>query len=106
MPPRPGQPGVGVLGTRPGQGRGGDAPAGAPPRPGSARFGMAGQGPVPSSCDCFVALPPHTAAPAVIFGKNADRPRREVQEIVYVPAATHRPGDRVQVRARRGTGAA
>lgn len=67
---------------------------------------MAGQGPVPSSCDCFVALPPHTAAPAVIFGKNADRPRREVQEIVYVPAATHRPGDRVQVRARRGTGAA
>uniref|UniRef100_A0A8B9B9W8 Secernin-2 n=1 Tax=Anser brachyrhynchus TaxID=132585 RepID=A0A8B9B9W8_9AVES len=57
---------------------------------------MAGQGPAPSSCDCFVALPPHTAAPAVIFGKNADRPRREVQEIVYVPAATHRPGDRVQ----------
>ncbi|KAI6072446.1 Secernin-2 [Aix galericulata] len=57
---------------------------------------MAGQGPAPSSCDCFVALPPHTAAPAVIFGKNADRPRHEVQEIVYVPAATHRPGDRVQ----------
>lgn len=57
---------------------------------------MAGEGPAPSSCDCFVALPPHTAAPAVIFGKNADRPRHEVQEIVYVPAATHRPGDRVQ----------
>ncbi|XP_068516781.1 secernin-2 [Anas acuta] len=57
---------------------------------------MAGEGPAPSSCDCFVALPPHTAAPAVIFGKNADRPRHEVQEIVYVPAATHCPGDRVQ----------
>uniref|UniRef100_A0A8C3UWV5 Secernin-2 n=1 Tax=Catharus ustulatus TaxID=91951 RepID=A0A8C3UWV5_CATUS len=57
---------------------------------------MAGQAPVPSSCDCFVALPPHTASPAVIFGKNADRPRDEVQEIVYVPAATHRPGDKVQ----------
>ncbi|XP_035168897.1 secernin-2 isoform X1 [Oxyura jamaicensis] len=85
------QPGVGVLGPRPGQGRGGDAPVGAPPG-----FGMAGQGPAPSSCDCFVALPPHTAAPAVIFGKNADRPRCEVQELVYVPAATHRPGDRVQ----------
>ncbi|KFO72616.1 Secernin-2, partial [Cuculus canorus] len=45
---------------------------------------------------CFVALPPHTATPAVIFGKNADRPRHEVQEIVYVPAAVHRPGDKVQ----------
>ncbi|NXV58642.1 SCRN2 protein, partial [Molothrus ater] len=59
---------------------------------------MAGHGPVPSSCDCFVAMPPHTASPAVIFAKNADRPRDEVQEIVYVPAATHRPGDKVQVR--------
>ncbi|XP_072775162.1 secernin-2 [Taeniopygia guttata] len=57
---------------------------------------MAGHGAVPSSCDCFVALPPHTASPAVIFGKNADRPRDEVQEIVYVPAATHHPGDKVQ----------
>ncbi|TRZ08445.1 hypothetical protein HGM15179_018659 [Zosterops borbonicus] len=57
---------------------------------------MAGEVPVPSSCDCFVALPPHTASPVVIFGKNADRPRDEVQEIVHVPAATHRPGDKVQ----------
>ncbi|XP_074782639.1 secernin-2 isoform X2 [Athene noctua] len=57
---------------------------------------MAGWDPTPSSCDCFVALPPHTAAPAVIFGKNADRPRHEVQEILYVPAAVHRPGDKVQ----------
>ncbi|XP_075579125.1 secernin-2 [Pelecanus crispus] len=57
---------------------------------------MAGRDPAPSSCDCFVALPPHTATPAVIFGKNADRPRHEVQEIVYVPAAVHRLGDKVQ----------
>uniref|UniRef100_A0A672UAE0 Secernin-2 n=1 Tax=Strigops habroptila TaxID=2489341 RepID=A0A672UAE0_STRHB len=57
---------------------------------------MAGRDCTPSSCDCFVALPPHTAAPAVIFGKNADRPRSEVQELIYVPAATHRPGDKVQ----------
>lgn len=59
---------------------------------------MAEQDPAPSSCDCFVALPPHTAAPVVIFGKNADRPRHEVQEVVYVPAAVHQPGDKVQVR--------
>ncbi|XP_025910273.1 secernin-2 isoform X2 [Nothoprocta perdicaria] len=52
--------------------------------------------PAPSSCDCFVALPPATAAPVVVFGKNADRPRDEVQEVVYVPAARHRPGDKVQ----------
>ncbi|XP_025927669.1 secernin-2 isoform X2 [Apteryx rowi] len=52
--------------------------------------------PAPSSCDCFVALPPATAAPAVVFGKNADRPRDEVQEVVYVPAALHGPGEKVQ----------
>ncbi|XP_009884869.1 PREDICTED: secernin-2 [Charadrius vociferus] len=57
---------------------------------------MAGRDPVPSSCDCFVALPPHTAVSARLFGKNADRPRHEVQEVVYVPAAVHRPGDKVQ----------
>ncbi|XP_054032728.1 secernin-2 [Dryobates pubescens] len=61
-----------------------------------ARFRMAEQDPVPSSCDCFVALPPDTAAPAVIFGKNSDRPRHEVQEVVYIPAAVHPPGSKVQ----------
>uniref|UniRef100_A0A8C9EMJ7 Secernin-2 n=1 Tax=Pavo cristatus TaxID=9049 RepID=A0A8C9EMJ7_PAVCR len=60
------------------------------------QFRMAGRDPAPSSCDCFVALPPHTAAPAVVFGKNADRPRHEVQEIVCIPSAVHRPGDKVQ----------
>lgn len=68
------------------------------------RFRMAGHDPAPSCCDCFVALPPHTAAPAVVFGKNADRPRHEVQEIAYIPSAVHRPGDKVQVRACRGSG--
>ncbi|XP_064380725.1 secernin-2 [Dromaius novaehollandiae] len=52
--------------------------------------------PAPSSCDCFVALPPATAAPAVVFGKNADRPRDEVQEVAYFPAARHGPGEKVQ----------
>lgn len=66
------------------------------------RFRMAGRDPAPSSCDCFVALPPHTAAPAVVFGKNADRPRHEVQEIAYIPSAVHRPGDKVQVRTVPG----
>lgn len=84
-----------TLGTQSGRGQGGDIPLGA-------RFRMAGFDSTPSSCDCFVALPPHTATPAVIFGKNADRPRSEVQEVLYVPAATHQPGDKVQVRPRWG----
>uniref|UniRef100_A0A8C6SNQ4 Secernin-2 n=1 Tax=Neogobius melanostomus TaxID=47308 RepID=A0A8C6SNQ4_9GOBI len=28
----------------------------------------------------------------LIFGKNSDRPRDEVQEVTYYPAATHPPG--------------
>ncbi|XP_006889528.1 PREDICTED: secernin-2 [Elephantulus edwardii] len=50
----------------------------------------------PSSCDCFVSVPPASAIPAVIFAKNSDRPRDEVQEVVFVPAATHAPGSRLQ----------
>ncbi|XP_075437773.1 secernin-2 isoform X2 [Ascaphus truei] len=49
----------------------------------------------PSSCDCFVSLPPASLAPLVIFGKNSDRPRDEVQEVVYYPPATHTPGSKV-----------
>ncbi|XP_053309143.1 secernin-2 [Spea bombifrons] len=49
----------------------------------------------PSSCDCFVSLPPASISPVVIFGKNSDRPRHEVQEVVYYPRATHPPGSRV-----------
>lgn len=40
---------------------------------------------VPQSCDTFVVLPALTQH-GVIFGKNSDRPKGEVQEVVYVPA--------------------
>lgn len=59
----------------------------------------------PCSCDCFVSVPPASAIPAVIFAKNSDRPRDEVQEVVFVPAGTHTPGSRLQVgQARWGAG--
>uniref|UniRef100_A0A2K6A3R8 Secernin-2 n=1 Tax=Mandrillus leucophaeus TaxID=9568 RepID=A0A2K6A3R8_MANLE len=50
----------------------------------------------PCSCDCFVSVPPASAIPAVIFAKNSDRPRDEVQEVVFVPAGSHTPGSRLQ----------
>ncbi|XP_049636004.1 secernin-2 [Suncus etruscus] len=50
----------------------------------------------PCSCDCFVSVPPASAIPAVIFAKNSDRPRDEVQEVVFLPAGMHAPGSRVQ----------
>ncbi|XP_038610557.1 secernin-2 [Tachyglossus aculeatus] len=50
----------------------------------------------PCSCDCFVSLPPASAWPAVIFAKNSDRPRDEVQEVVYQAAACHHPGTPLQ----------
>ncbi|XP_060704715.1 secernin-2 [Hemiscyllium ocellatum] len=50
----------------------------------------------PSSCDCFVALPPATERKEVIFGKNSDRPWDEVQEVVYFPAAVYVPGSKVE----------
>ncbi|XP_067115470.1 secernin-2 [Osmerus mordax] len=46
----------------------------------------------PLSCDCFVSLPPGSHDDHVIFGKNSDRPRDEVQEVVYYPAASHPAG--------------
>lgn len=51
---------------------------------------------VPSSCDCFVSLPPASANREIIFGKNSDRPRDEVQEVVYFPAGYHAKGTKVQ----------
>ncbi|XP_026645626.1 secernin-2 [Microtus ochrogaster] len=51
----------------------------------------------PCSCDCFVSVPPASAIPAVIFAKNSDRPRDEVQEVVFIPAGTHTPGSQLQV---------
>ncbi|KAM6453486.1 secernin-2 isoform 1-T2 [Liasis olivaceus] len=52
--------------------------------------------PVPSSCDCFVSLPPASSAREVIFGKNSDRPKDEVQEVVYFPARCHAKGTKLQ----------
>ncbi|XP_070565965.1 secernin-3-like [Ptychodera flava] len=51
---------------------------------------------LPRSCDTFVALPPSTADGNIIFGKNADRPCDEVQEVIYFPAADHSPGSKLQ----------
>lgn len=50
----------------------------------------------PSSCDTFVALPPSTERPCIIFGKNSDRPCDEVQEVVYFPAKDYAAGDKVE----------
>lgn len=47
-------------------------------------------------CDTFVALAPSTADGATVFAKNSDRPPRECQRIVQVPAATHAPGTRLR----------
>lgn len=48
------------------------------------------------SCDTFVALPPATSNGEIIFGKNSDRPKDEVQEILYVQANDHEPGCKVE----------
>ncbi|TNM85543.1 hypothetical protein fugu_007814 [Takifugu bimaculatus] len=50
----------------------------------------------PMSCDCFVSLPPGSRDNHVIFGKNSDRPRDEVQEVVHFPAASHSPGSTLE----------
>ncbi|XP_054713075.1 secernin-3-like [Uloborus diversus] len=52
--------------------------------------------PSPQSCDTFVVLPPGTALGCVVFGKNSDRPKGEVQEVVYFPAEDHSPGSKTQ----------
>lgn len=52
----------------------------------------------PMSCDCFVSLPPGSRDDHVIFGKNSDRPRDEVQEVVHYPAASHPPGSTLEVK--------
>nr|KAF6320096.1 secernin 1 [Myotis myotis] len=51
--------------------------------------------PPPPSC-CLVALPPHAKDGLVVFGKNSARPRDEVQEVVYFPAADHEPESKVE----------
>merc|ERR550525_1406309 len=48
------------------------------------------------SCDTFVVMADVSASGEVIFGKNSDRPKGEVQEVVYHPAERHRPGEKVK----------
>lgn len=51
------------------------------------------------SCDTFVVLPPLTDSNFRIFGKNSDRPTKEVQEVIFVSkehSSTNK--DHVQVR--------
>lgn len=51
----------------------------------------------PESCDTFVVLPNLTHSQEVIFGKNSDRPKHEVQEIVYHEGKKYEPNATVQV---------
>lgn len=41
------------------------------------------------SCDTFVVLPPLTDSSFRIFGKNSDRPTKEVQEVILVSDKHH-----------------
>ena len=49
------------------------------------------------SCDTFVAMPDVTIGGNVVFGKNSDRPRGEVQEVVAIPRTRHEDGKVLQV---------
>lgn len=46
--------------------------------------------------DLYVALPPVTKN-AVIFGKNANLPPKNVQQVIYCAAANHATGSKVKV---------
>ena len=46
--------------------------------------------------DLYVALPPVTKN-AVIFGKNANLPPTDVQQVIYCAAADHVTGSKVKV---------
>ena len=47
------------------------------------------------SCDSLVAVGEATADGSTIFAKNSDRPARECQPLVLLPAAEHAPGSDV-----------
>ncbi|CAF0815752.1 unnamed protein product [Adineta steineri] len=49
------------------------------------------------SCDTFVVLPPLTDSNFHIFGKNSDRPTREVQEVIFV-SKEHTSGNKDHVQ--------
>lgn len=57
---------------------------------------MAQESRVLKSCDTFVVLNPFTENGSVIFGKNSDRPKEEVQDIVFYPAAEYPTGTLLQ----------
>ena len=48
------------------------------------------------SCDSLVALGKVTASGNTLFAKNSDRPARECQPLVSIPAARHAPGATVR----------
>jgi len=48
------------------------------------------------SCDTFVVMGDMTSSKEVIFGKNSDRPRGEVQEVVYVGPKKYQPGTKLK----------
>lgn len=50
----------------------------------------------PTSCDTFVVLSPAAAKNRVVFGKNSDRPKGEVQEVQHFPGAAHAAGSKVK----------
>ena len=58
---------------------------------------MAGESRVLKSCDTFVVLNPSTENGSVIFGKNSDRPKEEVQDIVFYPATEYPAGTLLEV---------
>lgn len=49
-------------------------------------------------CNTFVVLPPLTGNGSVIFGKNSDRPTKEVQELVYEPSKQCTAGEPLKVK--------
>ena len=58
---------------------------------------MAEESRVLKSCDTFVVLNPLTENGSIIFGKNSDRPKEEVQDIAFYPATEYPAGVLLQV---------
>lgn len=48
-------------------------------------------------------MPPGSRDDHVIFGKNSDRPREEVQEVAHYPAASHPPGSTLEVKTEQSS---
>ena len=54
------------------------------------------------SCDTFVVMGDVTNTGEVVFGKNSDRPKGEVQEVVSFEPGHFEPGEKL--KAGRGGG--